>query len=222
MTDPFIEVKDDVDSSLKQAKSLLERIKQSRSSAVSSSQRAQEVEDLEAILGDIDNDLLDLSQSVDIISRDAEKFKITGLELESRKGFVKGVRKEVDEMRLAIENTSTPVSKYDEVDGVEDGLSEADRDFEEQYQRQLMQEQDIQLEGVYSTVGNIRWQAQIMGQEMGEQAELLEDLEMQVDSTAGKLKKGMKRIEVFIKKNEGENVHFVHTLMNQIPRAVAA
>jgi hypothetical protein len=42
-------------------------------------------------------------------------------------------------------------------------------DFEESHQQMLMQSQDEQLEGVSHTVGNLRQQAQEMGDELEDQ-----------------------------------------------------
>lgn len=44
-----------------------------------------------------------------------------------------------------------------------------DDDFEEFHQQTLMRSQDEQLEGVSHTVGNLRQQAQYMGEELEDQ-----------------------------------------------------
>ncbi|KAJ3035821.1 hypothetical protein HDU99_010551, partial [Rhizoclosmatium hyalinum] len=68
-------------------------------------------------------------------------------------------------------------------------------------QQMIMKEQDQQLEGVAVTISNMKEIAQVMNQEIDDQTALLEDLDVQVDSTQGKLDMGMKRLKAFIDAN---------------------
>ena len=77
--------------------------------------------------------------------------------------------------------------------------------FEQQRQLEIMQEQDQALDGVFQTVGNLRQQADDMGRELGEQHELLEDVDGLADRVGGKLQGGLKRMGYVIKKNEGKS-----------------
>jgi len=74
--------------------------------------------------------------------------------------------------------------------------------YEQEQQVQIMREQDLQLDGVYRTVGNLREQAHVMGRELGEQAEMIDNLDTDVDKVQGKLGKGLKDLNKFIRKNE--------------------
>ncbi len=91
---------------------------------------------------------------------------------------------------------------------VEDGDPLADNDdyaeWKEQRQMEIMNEQDQALDGVFQTVGNLRQQADTMGRELEEQAELLEDTDTIAERVGGKLAKGMKGIRFVIERNEGE------------------
>src|SRR5689334_9067702 len=69
----------------------------------------------------------------------------------------------------------------------------------------LMQEQDQQLDGVMHTVLNMREIASTMNDELADQSMLIDDLDEHVDRTAGSLQKAMKRMNHFIKQNEGNN-----------------
>ncbi|KAK4946137.1 hypothetical protein LTR28_007878 [Elasticomyces elasticus] len=67
---------------------------------------------------------------------------------------------------------------------------------------EMMHEQDEALDGVFRTVGNLRLQADTMGRELEEQAELLDDVDNVADRVGGKLQTGIKKIGWVIKKNE--------------------
>lgn len=75
--------------------------------------------------------------------------------------------------------------------------------YEMQYQQEIMHDQDVVLEGVSRTVGNLREQANEMHRELGEQTEMLGALDTDVDRVDYKLKRGMKNLNTFIRKNEG-------------------
>jgi hypothetical protein len=82
----------------------------------------------------------------------------------------------------------------------EDGYQQ----FEQERQMEIMNEQDEQLDGVFRTVGNLRQQADDMGRELGEQGELLDDVDKIADRVGGKLQTGLKKVGVIIKQNEGK------------------
>lgn len=205
--DPFITVRDEVKANLEQADLLLESYHRLiKSSAPDSTEVTQTLEDIDQILEDIDVDIVDLQEAVDIISGDPEKYNLSGAEVEKRRGFLANVRSESSRLKsqarpASASNSNNPfTSPEDEPESA--AQTEEDRAQEELYQQQILEEQDIQLDSVYQTVGNLRLQANTMGQELGEQAEMLEEFETAVDQSANKLKKGMKRIEIFLKKNE--------------------
>lgn len=75
--------------------------------------------------------------------------------------------------------------------------------FEQQRQEEIMAEQDEALEGVFRTVGNLRGQADAMGRELEEQAEILDEVDNAADRVGGKLQTGLKKIGYVIRKNEG-------------------
>ena len=74
--------------------------------------------------------------------------------------------------------------------------------FEHQQQLHMMAEQDQTLDSVYVTVGNLREQAHVMGRELEEQGEMLEQTDTLTDRVGGRLQNGMKTMNAVIKKNE--------------------
>jgi len=69
---------------------------------------------------------------------------------------------------------------------------------EQMQQQQIMREQDYALEGVYSTVQNLREIAITMGDEVEDQKVLLEDLDDRVDNTSGRMQLALKRMNAVI------------------------
>lgn len=71
------------------------------------------------------------------------------------------------------------------------------------YRQLLEDEQDTQLDHVFGTVQNLREQASIMGKELEEQFELIEEVDTQIEGVGEKLKRGFKNMKWVIKRNEG-------------------
>ena len=75
-------------------------------------------------------------------------------------------------------------------------------EFEHEQQLSMMAEQDVQLDGVFRTVGNLRQQADDMGRELEEQAEMLEAVDGLADRVGSRLGTGMKKMGEVIRRNE--------------------
>ncbi|EMR63655.1 putative snare domain-containing protein [Eutypa lata UCREL1] len=92
----------------------------------------------------------------------------------------------------------------DDDDDDESGDEDSDTyaEFEQQQQQMMMREQDQQLEGVFTTVGNLRRQADDMGRELGEQHEMLEETDRLADRVGGRLQTGMAKLGHIVRENE--------------------
>jgi t-SNARE syntaxin family protein len=100
-------------------------------------------------------------------------------------------------------DTSLPhPSAFDSDDEHEEGDGDYAQ-FEQQRQEEIMQQQDEALDDVFKTVGTLRQQADTMGRELEEQADLLDDVDNIADRVGGKLQTGLKKIGWVIRKNEG-------------------
>lgn len=216
MSDPFLSAQSDVLSLLAQSRSHLSSYLRIRST---SSQQSPELHsartDLETSLYDLSADLQDLVDSVNAVEGDPRRYGLTPQEVNRRRGVVNDVKGEVEEMQRQLEaqvEQSPKELAHPDAYATEDGdpLAGQDEDdygaWEEQRQMELMHEQDEALDGVFATVGNLRMQADSMGRELEEQAELLEETEGITDRVGGKLAKGMKGIRFVIEKNEGKLV----------------
>ncbi|CCG82501.1 SNARE domain protein [Taphrina deformans PYCC 5710] len=201
--DPFLTVKQDVEASIEEAKLLVDSFQRiSQTSAADSAEVQQTLQDIDQVLEEIDTDITDLQESVEVVSKDPQKYKVTSREVDKRRDTIANIKRETQKLKDA----AHPPKHQDPFVSTEDpqdpGMSEEDREQEEMYQQQILNEQDTQLDSVFYTVGNLRQQANTMGQELEEHAEMLEEFEVAVDKSASRLSRGMKQVEIFLKKNE--------------------
>jgi member of the syntaxin family of t-SNAREs len=138
-----------------------------------------------------------------------------GLQIEEvrrRRQLVDEVGDEVEKMRQELRKTvanAAAKSQSFNPDVLPDPESfEEDDDyaaeFEQQRQQEIMREQDEQLDFTFRTVGNLRQQADVMGRELEEQGQLLDEVDTLADRVGGKLQTGMKNLGIVIKRNEGK------------------
>ncbi|BFZ54322.1 hypothetical protein PYCC9005_001356 [Savitreella phatthalungensis] len=214
--DPFVSVREDVRASLEQADLLLESYVRLSGGAgkTNAPEVVQTLEDLDQVLEDIAADVEDLEESVRVISADPQKYNVSDTELERRRGFVQNVKCDLDRIRAEAKpqrstkdnpfRSSEDGDDLDE-DGLEGGRDQGNAEVraqEQMYQDQLMERQDEQLDSVFHTVGNLRMQARDMGEELGNQAEMLDEFEIAVDRSTSRIKRGIKSLEEFVRKNE--------------------
>ena len=209
--DPFEEAQADILSLLQQTRPLLQSYLRIRSTASSASapELVESRDELEGTLTDLSTDLQDLVDSVRAVEGDPYKYGLDVPEVQRRRKLVEDVGKEVEDMHKQLNQTVHAADQLAHPDSFgEDGnVADEEDDYgawEEQRQMEIMHEQDEALDGVFQTVGNLRMQADTMGRELEEQAELLEDTENITDRVTGKLGTGMKKIRYVIEKNEGE------------------
>lgn len=205
--DPFTAAQSDLLSLLHQTRPLLTSYLRIRSSA-SSSTSPELVEartELSANLSDLTVDLQDLHDSVRAVEGDPYKFGLDVAEVSRRRQLVEDVSREVEAMQRQLEQTVAASHHNPALADPGEFDENGDDDYgewEEQRQMEMMHEQDEALDGVFQTVGNLRMQADTMGRELEEQAELLEETENITDRVGGKLGAGMKRMRSVIESNE--------------------
>ncbi|KAJ8605716.1 hypothetical protein MRB53_041357 [Persea americana] len=208
MADPFTTVSAEALSLLQSTKPLLQSyLRIAGTSSPTSPELLSARADLEAALQDLAADLDDLSASVNAAERDPTRFGIDGQELQRRRALIGNISDELKRMEKAArgdvgDGRLPPPGAFDDVEAEED--EDNFPAFEEERQQQLFAEQDVQLEGVGRTIGNLRAQAEDMGRELEEQGEMLDGVDMLADRVSGKLQAGLTRIGWVIKKNEGQ------------------
>ncbi|MCJ1299202.1 hypothetical protein MMC08_001994 [Hypocenomyce scalaris] len=204
--DPFLQVQADVLSTLNTTRPLFASYLRIRSLASSptSHELIQARKELESTLQELSSDLQDLVESVKAVEGDPFRYGLDIDEVGRRRRLVEEVGGEVEDMREELLKTvadarglpSPSAFDADSPDGDDYG------EFEQQRQVEIMHEQDEALDGVFKTVGNLRQQADVMGRELEEQREILEDVDTLADKVGGKLQNGIKRVGYVIKKNE--------------------
>ncbi|RYP71874.1 hypothetical protein DL769_004587 [Monosporascus sp. CRB-8-3] len=106
--------------------------------------------------------------------------------------------------RAAASSDLPPPSAFAIGDGRDDDDDDGDayEEFEQRQQQQMMREQDAQLEGVFTTVGTLRRQADDMGRELEEQREMLEVTDDLADRVGGRLQTGMAKLGHVVRAGE--------------------
>jgi len=182
----------------------------SLASSASSPELVQARQELEQNLQDIGTDLQDLVESVLVVEKDPFRYGLDTEEVARRTRLVQEVGNEIEEMRDELHKATSGDGKnggrgHDDLPDPSAFAAEDDsyEQFEQQRQVEIMHEQDETLDDVFQTVGNLRQQADTMGRELGEQGEMLEEVDTLTDRVGGKLKGGMGRLNAVIRKNEG-------------------
>jgi hypothetical protein len=210
--DPFQEAQADILALLQQTRPLFQSYLRIRSTASSATapELVEARDELESTLMDLSTDLQDLVDSVKAVEGDPYKFGLDVAEVGRRRRLVEDVGREVEDMHKHLNRTVSAADHTNAGLAHPDSFGNPDEDedeygaWEEQRQMEIMHEQDEALDGVFQTVGNLRAQADTMGRELEEQAELLEDTENITDRVSGKLQTGMKKIRHVIENNEGK------------------
>ena len=188
----------------------------------SSPELAQARSELNQSLQDLTIDLQELIDSVRAVEQDPFRYGLDVGEVGRRRRLVEEVGGEIEDMREELARTVAsvgsqaqsrggtatdalpPPSAFDPMSPTDDNENEDSyAAFEQQRQVEIMHEQDEALDGVFQTVGNLRQQADVMGRELEEQVEMLDEVEGLTDRVGGKLQGGMKRLTTIVRKNEG-------------------
>ncbi|KAK5133909.1 hypothetical protein LTR08_007138 [Meristemomyces frigidus] len=227
-TDPFRSAQSDILALLAQSRPLLHSYLRIRSSAPSptSPELTEARLELNTTLTDLSADLQDLVASVRAVEGDPHRYGLDHAEVGRRRALVADVGREVEDMRTRLSETVEQADLQQQRLAHPDHFSADDEDplagqtddaddygqWEEQRQREMMHEQDDALDGVFQTVGTLRAQADTMGRELEEQAEMLEGVEEVADRVGGKLAVGVKKIRVVLERGEA-----THPLLTQTP-----
>ncbi|KAK9463292.1 uncharacterized protein V1516DRAFT_11229 [Lipomyces oligophaga] len=176
-------------------------------------------DELLTMLDDIDMSIRDLRDSVDAASSNPDQFGLSKVQVHDRAAFVSSKEHEIADLRTQIDAATRGRKPFpSSMNGtgnheftsisIDDNNSPGgrgtpiDSEMEREHQALLIHEQDQQLDSVLSTVQNLRDQAAVMGNELEDHVELLQDLGDRVDSTQNKLQMGMRRIKYIMKENE--------------------
>ncbi|XP_076880915.1 syntaxin-6 [Brachyhypopomus gauderio] len=221
MEDPFFVVKGEVQKALNTAQGLHQRWNELLQDPGGATKEEIDwtTNELRNSLRSIEWDLEDLDETISIVEANPRKFNLDTVELTKRKAFITSTRQAVKEMKdhmaspmavsvsdkknrqalLADGGSRGPIwqpggDKYTRLD---QELQTANSQFIEEQQTQqqvIAEQQDEQLELVSGTIGVLKNMSQRIGQELDEQAVMLDDFGHEVDNTQSKLDNVMKKL----------------------------
>ncbi|KAI8976684.1 t-SNARE [Trametes punicea] len=212
-TDPYHAVQQEVQASLQNASTLRASYRRIRSTAREDSEELIWARnELKATLAALEADLEDLEESVNVVeSTGARLFGLEESEVIERRRYVSHVRREIESMRAEVEGRpegrrSRPSSMVGPSGrGTESSMPEnedAQAEWAKQEQQMIIRQQDETIDSIAGTLNTLHEQAGLMGQEIGEHVEMLEDLERGVDRSEAKLSSAMSRMRKFIRQTE--------------------
>ncbi|XP_070531647.1 syntaxin-6-like [Ptychodera flava] len=215
LEDPFFVVKDEVQKAVSNARSLYQRWCEllEDPSAVSKEEYDWTTNELRNSLRSIEWDLEDLDETIGIVETNPKKFKIDLPELEERKNFVLRTKELVKEMKDHMASPSTksreerksrqslmpngPKRGQDKYTRLENDIEQSNQrylDDTRQQQQLIMSHQDEQLEKVGDSVTVLKSMGQTIGNELDEQAVMLDDFSTEMERTDSKLDGVMKKM----------------------------
>lgn len=216
MEDPFFVVKEEVQRALNNVNKLHLRWRDLLDSkAVGKEEFTWTTNEIKNNIRSIEWDLEDLTETVSIVESNPTKFHLTLNDIEERKQFIKNTRSstELIKQHLLSPETSATVekgtrnallfkhsgNKYEKLDN--EIVQSNQRYINEQQQQQqvLMSQQDNQMEHVSHSVGVLKSMGQQIGNELEEQAIILDGLGHEIDQTDSKLQTVLVRVEKMLR-----------------------
>uniref|UniRef100_A0A8C6UDV4 Syntaxin 10 n=1 Tax=Neogobius melanostomus TaxID=47308 RepID=A0A8C6UDV4_9GOBI len=209
--DPFFVVKGEVQKALSRAHGLFERWEEllQDGTQVSRDELDWSTNELRNCLRAIDWDLEDLSETISIVESNPGKFRLGDDELQERRDFVERTRESVQEMKEQLsspsavaqaekKNRQALISSGERSTGLEAHLVSANSRYlqEQQEQQQLIiQDQDEQLELVSGSIRVLKDMSGRIGDELDDQAVMLEDFGDEMDQTSSRMDSVLKKLE---------------------------
>ncbi|KAG1823548.1 t-SNARE [Suillus subaureus] len=213
-TDPYHEVQREIQSLLQTASSLRSSFLRIRSLARDGSEELVLARnELKATLAALYTDLEDLEESVKIVEDTGPRyFGLDDAEVSERRKYVGRVRREIEGMRADVEGRNSQSSlpsgsrsPLQSVPGSQSGEPDDEQaKWAHEEQQLLLQEQDRAIDSISGTLNTLAQQAGLMGHEISEHVEMLDDLEANVDQTDSKLSNAMRRMKKFVRDTEVE------------------
>ncbi|KAI0720751.1 t-SNARE [Cerioporus squamosus] len=212
-TDPYHAVQQEIQGSLQTAATLRASFLRIRSTAREDSEELVWARnELKATLAALEADLEDLEESVNVVeSTGARLFGLEESEVMERRRYVGHVRREIETMRAEVEEgrRSRPTSMLGSSGrAAADALAsvpeqeDSQAEWARQEQELMIRQQDETIDTIAGTLNTIHEQAGLMGREIGEHNEMLEDLERGVDTSDAKLSTAMRKMRKFIRQTE--------------------
>jgi len=216
--DPYHAVQREIQTSLQTASTLRASYLRIRSTARDESEELVWARnELKATLAAMEADLEDLEESVNIVEEAGPRmFDLEESDVMERRGYVNHVKQEIETIRSELETgvakpRSRPSSWIAPRETAkptpptappEDANEDAQSEWARAEQQMMIREQDRTMDSIAGTLNTLAQQAGLMGLEVGEHNEMLDDIERGVDHSGAKLDGAMKRMRKFIRDTE--------------------
>lgn len=216
MEDPFFIVREEVNKALGNVNTLF--VKWDK---LLSGERTGQTE-IDATLNDIKNnirsiewDLEDLTETVNIVESNPMKFQLTPNDIIERKDFITNTKSRIKRMKESLNKPETlakiekntrnslitngNVNKYERLDNEMVESNQRYINDVHNQQQMLIGQQDNQLEHVHRSVGVLKSMGSQIGNELEEQAIILDELNHEVEQTDSKLQTVLVRVEKMLR-----------------------
>jgi len=222
LADPFPLVKEEVQQSLGVAKALHARWKELVGSDSTSTEELQWTRnELENCISGIENDIEAMKK---VVSRD-RKSQIEPGELEARRAFVtectntvKTFRNDIMDPRL--QKIQTQREEHQKLTSLTNGgnsreenarlrSQKANQEFiedQQQMQQQIMRQQDEGVEELGQSVIRVKKMADGIGNELGDQQRMIEEMEGEMERTGGRLQMVMGKVDQLLKSSDNKKI----------------
>ncbi|XP_063302033.1 syntaxin-10 isoform X1 [Pelobates fuscus] len=214
LEDPFSVVRSEVQKALNTSRGLYQRWCEllQESHVTSVEEFDWTTNELRNSLRSIEWDLEDLEETISILEGTPRKFKISGTELSERRSFVDQTRSSVKEMRDHISSPRvvafterknrealgvTAKQPSDRFTRMDDEMVAGNSRYVEDQQAQqqlIIDEQDAELELVTGSIRVLKNMSGRIGDELDEQAVMLEDFSHEMDNTQTRMDSVLKRL----------------------------
>ncbi|XP_072275901.1 syntaxin-6 isoform X1 [Pyxicephalus adspersus] len=237
MEDPFFVVKGEVQKAVNTAQGLFQRwtdLLQDPSIATRE-ELDWTTNELRNNLRSIEWDLEDLDETISIVESNPRKFSLDPAEMRQRKAFISETRQCVKEMKDQMTSPSVQAlaekknrqallgegtrrgwnSEPDKYKGLDQEIQSANSQFldgQVSQQQMIMEQQDEELELVSGSIGVLKNMSQRIGNELDEQAVMLDDFSHELDTTQSRMDNVLKKLAKVSHMTSEHRTDFLDTL----------
>merc|ERR1711914_45882 len=206
--DPYFVVRDEVSSAVSNCSTKLLEWRHLMEAQTPNGSRARELtSELRSSVRSAEWDLEDLEESVSVVKNNPQRFGLDLAELESRTTFIRETRLKITDMKneiegprvneklLAMESMPKPSSFSRPNRFQNNGYDNPGYRGFNQQQQQLLRDQDGELDQIGKNVGQLKQISRAIGNELDDQAILIDSLSAEVDSAHGRMNATLAKIQ---------------------------
>eukprot|EP00002_Diphylleia_rotans_P012307 TRINITY_DN2408_c0_g1_i3.p1 TRINITY_DN2408_c0_g1~~TRINITY_DN2408_c0_g1_i3.p1 ORF type:complete len:241 (+),score=68.60 TRINITY_DN2408_c0_g1_i3:60-782(+) len=223
--DPFYKVYNDVSRDLQENKRHIEVWRRLMTEG-KRDEADQKLGEIRQINEDVRMDIEDLRRVIQGLLDNPKKYKIPPTEIEQRKKLVDQASFDLSEMEKAVrpppiggvtkakENLfgPAPTGKYAKLQEAIDDDHDRFIDSNMQVQKDMMEEQDVQLDELGRAVGRLGDMSITINKELTEQEQIIQELDHEVDRTQGMLSQGIQKVNKLLKDSDSSHLCIIAVL----------